>query len=145
MPVAETFTFSDEDGRSLSEFAALDTMVTVVDAAAFPEDFASQDELRDRRIGLDDNDSRDLSLLLADQIEFADVIILNKVDLVSETQRGRLLAVLQRMNPEAKVLCAERGQVPLAEVLNTGRSDQKACSGWPHGRRSPVHGLRQVP
>jgi G3E family GTPase len=137
MPVAETFTFSDEGGRSLSEFAALDTMVTVVDAAAFPEDFASRDELRDRRIGLDDNDSRDLSLLLADQIEFADVIILNKVDLVSETQRGRLLAVLQRMNPEAKVLCAERGQVPLAEVLNTGRFQLERAAEHPEWLTAP--------
>lgn len=121
LPVAETFTFTDEDGHSLSDFAVLDTMVTVVDAAAFPDDFASQDELRDRRIGLDEHDSRDLSLLLADQIEFADVIILNKIDLVSESRRRRLLTLLQRMNPEAKVLEAERSRVPLPEILNTGR------------------------
>jgi G3E family GTPase len=137
MPVAETFTFTDEDGHSLSEFAALDTMVTVVDAAAFPEDFASRDELRDRRIGLDENDSRDLSLLLADQIEFADVIILNKIDLVSETQRGRLLAMLQRMNPEAKVLEAERGQVPLSEVLNTGRFQLERAAENPEWLATP--------
>jgi G3E family GTPase len=128
MPVAETFTFTDENGRSLSDFARLDTMVTVVDAASFPADFASQDELRDRRIGLDENDSRDLSLLLADQIEFADVIILNKTDLASPQQRGQLLAVLKRMNPDARVLQAEQGQVPLMEILNTGlfRMDQAA-------------------
>jgi G3E family GTPase len=131
LPVAETFTFTDDEGNSLSDFASLDTMVTVVDAVSFPADFASQDELRDRRIGLDENDSRDLSLLLADQIEFADVIILNKIDLVSAAERDRLLAILQRMNPDARVLVAERGVVPLPEVLSTGRFQLERASDNP--------------
>lgn len=131
MPVAETFTFTDDEGRSLSDFARLDTMVTVVDAATFPADFASQDELRDRQIGLDDNDARDLSLLLADQIEFADVIILNKTDLAAPQQRGQLLAVLKRMNPEAHVLESVRGQVPLTEILNTGRFQLERAAETP--------------
>jgi G3E family GTPase len=90
LPVAETFTFADAEGNSLSDFALLDTMVTVVDAANFLDDFSSQDELRDREMGMDEADDRDLSLLLTDQIEFANVIILNKTDLISEEEQNRL-------------------------------------------------------
>jgi G3E family GTPase len=121
LPVAETFTFADENGNSLSDVAMLDTMVTVVDAANFMNDFSSQDELRDREMGLDQDDDRDLSLLLTDQIEFANVIILNKTDLVSEADRNRLHSILKKMNPEAIVVEAERGRVPLDTILNTGR------------------------
>lgn len=121
LPVAETFTFADAEGNSLSDFAMLDTMVTVVDAANFFNDFSSQDELRDRQMGMDETDDRDLSLLLTDQIEFANVIILNKTDLISEDERNRLHAILRKMNPEAIVLEAERSRVPLAAILNTGR------------------------
>ena len=121
LPVAETFTFADENGNSLSDVAMLDTMVTVVDAANFMNDFSSQDELRDRKMGMDETDDRDLSLLLTDQIEFANVIILNKTDLISEADRNRLHSILQKMNPEAIVLEAERGRVPPAAILNTGR------------------------
>lgn len=120
LPVAETFTFIDEHGSSLSEFAQLDTLVTVVDAANFMHDFQSQDELADRKLGLDETDDRDLSLLLADQIEFANVIILNKIDLVSEDERETLRQLLSQMNPQAVVLEAERGAVPLQQLLNTG-------------------------
>lgn len=121
LPVAETFTFADENGNSLSDVAMLDTMVTVVDAANFMNDFSSQDELRDRRMGMDETDDRDLSLLLTDQIEFANVIILNKTDLVSEDTRNRLHSILKKMNPGALVIEAERGRVPLMSILNTGR------------------------
>jgi G3E family GTPase len=120
LPVAETFTFTDENGNSLSDFARLDTLVTVVDAFNFPDDFHSLEVLADRNVGLDENDDRDLSMLLADQIEFANVIVLNKIDLVSESQRQTLRAMLKRMNPEAVVVEAARGQIPLQEVLNTG-------------------------
>ena len=125
LPVAETFTFADEEGNSLSDVATLDTMVTVVDAANFLDDFSSQDELRDRKMGMDETDDRDLSLLLTDQIEFANVIILNKVDLISQGERNRLHAILQKMNPEAIVLEAERSQVPLTTILNTGLFQQE--------------------
>ena len=121
LPVAETFTFADEEGNSLSDVAVLDTMVTVVDAANFFSDFSSQDELCDRQMGMDETDNRDLSLLLTDQIEFANVIILNKTDLISEVERNRLHSILQKMNPEAIVLEAERSRVPLTAILNTGR------------------------
>jgi G3E family GTPase len=121
MPVAETFTFCDEHGNTLSEFAELDTMVTVVDAANFPKDFVSQDELRDRSVGLDENDDRDLSLLLTDQIEFANVVVLNKIDLISEAVRHRLRSLVKKLNPEALVVEAERGQVQTSEIIGTGR------------------------
>jgi G3E family GTPase len=120
LPVAETFTFVDEQGSGLSEFAKLDTMVTVVDAVNFLHDFHSQDELIDRNLGLNETDDRDLSLLLADQIEFANVIVLNKIDLVTTDERELLLHLLARMNPQAEVLAAERGRVPLRRLLNTG-------------------------
>ena len=121
LPVAETFTFADEEGNSLSDVAMLDTMVTVVDAANFFNDFSSLDELCDRQMGMDETDDRDLSLLLTDQIEFANVIILNKTDLISDHERNRLRSILQKMNPEAIVLEAERSRVPLTAILNTGR------------------------
>jgi G3E family GTPase len=120
LPVAETFTFVGEDGQALSTFATLDTMVTVVDGANFLNDLQSAEELRDRRIGLDETDDRDISLLLVEQIEFANVIILNKTDLVSDDDRQALRAMLQKLNSEAIVLEAVRGNVPLASLLNTG-------------------------
>ncbi len=120
LPVAETFTFVGEDGQALSTFATLDTMVTVVDGANFLNDLQSAEELRDRRIGLDETDDRDISLLLVEQIEFANVIILNKTDLVSDDDRQALRAMLQKLNSEAVVLEAVRGNVPLASLLNTG-------------------------
>ena len=120
LPVAETFTFVDENGQTLSEFATLDTMVTVVDAANFIHDLQSVEELRDRRIGLDETDDRDISLLLVEQIEFANVIILNKTDLVSDDDRETLRAMLRKLNPDAVVLESVRGQVPLSSILNTG-------------------------
>ena len=120
LPVAETFTFIDENGNALSDFATLDTMVTVVDAANFIHDLQSVEELRDRRIGLDETDDRDISLLLVEQIEFANVIILNKTDLVSESDRDTLRAMLKNLNPDAVVLESVRGQVALSSILNTG-------------------------
>ncbi|MCA9086283.1 MAG: GTP-binding protein, partial [Planctomycetaceae bacterium] len=120
LPVAETFTFVGENGKALSDFATLDTMVTVVDAANFINDLQSVEELCDRRIGLDETDDRDISLLLVDQIEFANVIILNKTDLVSDDDRDTLRAMLKKLNPDAIVLESVRGKVPLTSILNTG-------------------------
>lgn len=120
LPVAETFTFVDDNGFALSDFSMLDTMVTVVDAANFLNDLKSAEELRDRRIGLDETDDRDISLLLVEQIEFANVIVLNKTDLVSDDERQTLRAMLQKLNCEAVVVEAVRGNVPLASLLNTG-------------------------
>ncbi len=133
MPVAETFTFVDESGRSLSDLARLDTLVTVVDAASFLKDFQSEDALQDRNLAVDDSDDRDLSLLLADQIEFATVLILNKTDLVTTTELGRIHQILHRLNPEAKILQSSFSRVPLSEILNTGSfqlEQASASSEW---------------
>ena len=84
MPVAEAFVFRDDYGSGLGTVARLDTMVTVVDAGAFLEDYLSIDHLRDRNLESEDGDARSISLLLADQVEFADIILINKTDLVTD-------------------------------------------------------------
>jgi G3E family GTPase len=121
LPVAETFTFTDDEGHSLSEFARLDTLATVVDAVNFRTDFDSVDDLRQRGVALDETDDRDLSLLLLDQIEFANVLVISKCDLVDERRLAELEALLRLLNPTAKIVRSTRGAVPLGELLNTGR------------------------
>ena len=123
LPVAETFTFADESGFALSEFAQLDTMVTVVDAVNFLRDYTSAEELRDRGMGATDDDDRSLVDLLTEQVEFADVLVLNKTDLVPFEAVNQLEAILRKLNPSARLLRAQYGRVPLAEVLHTGRFD----------------------
>ncbi|MGQ9613666.1 MAG: zinc metallochaperone GTPase ZigA [Chloroflexus sp.] len=133
LPIAETFTFPGPDGTSLSEIARLDTMVTVVDAFTFPRDLHSLDELRDRDLAVGDDDERTVVDLLIDQVEFADVIILNKIDLVSEADLMRLEALLHKLNPEARLIRSVFGQVPLNHILNTGLfSFERAAQmpGW---------------
>jgi G3E family GTPase len=120
LPVAETFTFTDDEGQTLSQFARLDTLVTVVDAANFQYDLDSLEELRDREIGLDENDSRDVANLIVDQIEFANVILLNKTDLVEEEEVGRIAALLRQLNPTARIIRTARSRVALDLILNTG-------------------------
>ncbi|QDT35394.1 GTP-binding protein [Thalassoglobus polymorphus] len=121
LPVAETFTFVDEEGVSLGDVSQLDTLVTVIDARNFPQEFNSVEDLRDRQLGLNEADDRDISMLLVDQIEFANVILLNKVDLVTTEECQALKDLLQQLNPAALILEAEHGQVPLTSILNTGR------------------------
>jgi G3E family GTPase len=123
LPVAETFTFLDADGRALSDLARLDTLVTVVDAHNFPRDFRSSDDLSERLDGVEAEDERTIAELLIDQVEFADVLIVNKIDLVTEDELLRLESILRRLNPTAQLIRAEKGRVPLAAVLNTRRFD----------------------
>jgi G3E family GTPase len=133
LPVAETFTFEDEAGRSLSEVAHLDTMVTVVDAKSFLADWHSEDDLRARKLALDDDDERCIADLLVEQVEFANVLVISKLDLVSADEARRLEAMLRHLNPEARVVHADHGKVPLAQVLGTGLFDfEKAAlaPGW---------------
>lgn len=133
LPVAATFTFTDETGTSLSEVARLDTMVTVVDAASFLDDFKSIDDLRDRRLALHDEDERSISDLLIDQIEFANIIVINKTDLISSEELERLKAILEHLNPGAEFIQSVRGRVPLYAVLNTNLFDMEAAersAGW---------------
>ncbi|AIR88816.1 zinc metallochaperone GTPase ZigA [Pseudomonas cremoricolorata] len=133
LPVAETFTFRDEQGRSLSDLARLDTMVTVVDALNFMHDYQAADSLASRGETLGEDDQRSISDLLIEQVEFADVILLSKIDLVSQHEREELMAIVQRLNPRAEVLPMVMGQVPLTRILDTGLFDfeQAAQSpGW---------------
>ncbi len=121
LPVAETFGFTDEEGRSLSDAARLDTLVTVVDALNFLPEFQSADELRDRNIGLDAEDDRNIVDLLVDQVEFANVIVLNKTDLVSNDNKVRVRVLLRELNPDAEIVESEFGNIPLDKILNTNR------------------------
>jgi G3E family GTPase len=120
LPIAETFSFTDESGNGLSQVARLDTLVTVVDAAGFLRDFRSEDALRDRGLHAGDEDDRDLSLLLADQVEFANIIVINKIDLVAPEQLAQLRSLLKLLNPDARLLECARGQIPPETILNTG-------------------------
>jgi len=133
LPVAETFTFADESGQSLSDVARLDTMVTVVDAFNFLRDYSSQDSLRSRGESLGDDDERTVVDLLVEQIEFCDVIVLNKVDLIGDADRERLMAILRGLNPRARIETSEFGRVPLHRVLDTKLFDFEEASkapGW---------------
>ncbi|MCX5462957.1 zinc metallochaperone GTPase ZigA [Alcaligenes parafaecalis] len=133
LPVAETFTFEGEDGRCLDEVARLDTMVTVVDAFNFLRDYRSQDSIQSRGESLGEEDARTVVDLLIEQIEFCDVLVLNKIDLISEPERERLMAILNSLNPRARIETAEFGKVPLDRVLNTGLFDFEEASrapGW---------------
>ncbi len=133
IPVAQTFTFADENGVSLSQVSRLDTMVTVVDAANFLKDYNAAQALKERGESLGEDDNRTVTDLLIDQIEFADVILLNKLDLVTEEQAQRVKGIIRALNPGAKVHLTTRSQVPLNAVLDTGLFDyEKAASsaGW---------------
>ncbi len=133
MPVAATFDFTTEDGFCLGDVAKLDTMVTVVDAKAFLEDYASADTLRQRGESAGEEDHRLLVDLLIEQVEFADTIVVNKADLVTPEEMGRLAALLATFNPTAEILSTAHGHVPLSKVLNTGRFDMERAqnaAGW---------------
>ncbi len=120
LPVAETFTFAGEDGKSLADVARLDTMVTVVDAFNFLRDYGSPDSLGERGQSLGDEDTRTVVDLLIEQIEFCDVLVVNKTDLVTAEERERLMAILRSLNPRARIETSEFGRVALDRVLDTG-------------------------
>ena len=133
LPVAETFTFADEDGQSLADVAELDTMVTVVDAANFLTDYNQANYLQDGTEHLGEDDERTVADLLVDQIEFADVILISKIDLVSQKHVQKVQAVIRTLNPEATLLPISEGNIDLGEVLGTGKfSFEKAqqAPGW---------------
>lgn len=133
LPVAMTFTFEDETGCSLSDVARLDTMVTLVDATTFLEHLRSGGDLSALGLEVDEKDERTLADLLIDQVEFADVLVLNKVDRVTQEEVASLEALLRRFNPAAEIFCAEYSKVPLEAILNTELFDlEKAESspGW---------------
>ncbi|MCA1424552.1 MULTISPECIES: zinc metallochaperone GTPase ZigA [unclassified Bradyrhizobium] len=130
LPVAATFDFRSEEGESLSDIAHLDTMVTVVDAANLLKDYSSTEFLGERGEALD-GDKRTLVDLLVEQIEFADVIVLNKVDDASPQQREAARQIIRSLNPEADIIEANHSRVPFDRVLNTGRFDFEKAQQHP--------------
>ena len=133
LPVAETFTFRDDQGQSLADLARLDTMVTVVDGVNFLQDFHAAESLASRGETLGEEDERSITDLLIEQIEFADVILISKIDLISSAEREELTAILGRLNTQAEILPMSMGRVPLAKILDTGRFDFERAAqapGW---------------
>lgn len=131
MPVAATFSFRDETGFSLADVAKLDTMVTVVDAVSFLREYGSSDDLRARGIALGPEDERTIVDLLVDQVEFANVLVLSKPDLVEDSDLARLEGILRHLNPDARIVKAEHGRVPLDTIMDTGLFDHDKASSYP--------------
>ncbi|MBX2830028.1 MAG: zinc metallochaperone GTPase ZigA [Rhodospirillales bacterium] len=131
LPVAATFDFRDEHGQSLGDVAKLDTMVTVVDAARLIADYSSTDLLSDRGESLGDADDRSIVDLLVDQIEFADVIVMNKLDLISESQLKTVLGIIKALNADAEVIETTNSVVNPERILNTGRFDFERAQDHP--------------
>ena len=133
LPVAETFTFRDENGQSLADIARLDTMVTVVDGMNFLLDYQAAESLASRGETLGEEDERSITDLLIEQIEFADVILISKIDLIGRHEREELMAILERLNAQAEIIPMVMGEVPLNKILNTGRFDFERAAqapGW---------------
>ena len=133
MPVAATFSFVDDSGATLSDVARLDTMVTVVDGEKFLEDYLSLDELHDRNLQLNEDDQRNIADLLIDQIEFANVLLVNKTDRMTSIEVEQLQAILKSLNPDATVIPIERGRVSPRAILATGAFNEELVAesaGW---------------
>ena len=133
LPVAETFTFEDENGISLSNAANLDTMVTVVDAVNFMKDYEEAKYLQETGESLGENDDRSVADLLVDQIEFADVILVSKTDLVKKEDIKKLKAIIKTLNTQAEIIPITEGRVEIDKVLNTGLFNfekAKEAPGW---------------
>ena len=136
LPVAETFTFADEDGVSLSDVSKLDTMVTVVDAANFLKDYDEAKSLKDSGESLEslgEEDERSVADLLVDQIEFADVLLISKTDLVEKSELDKLIAIIKTLNTSAKIIPISNGKVDIENILNTGLFDfdkAEQAPGW---------------
>ena len=134
IPVAQTFSFATGDELfDLTKFSRLDTMVTVVDAFNFFNDFGSADTLLDRNMTDDAEDARSIVNLLTEQVEFANIILLNKIDLVSEKDLRLLKGILRKLNPEAKIIETSFGKVNPKKIINTGLFDYEKAeqsAGW---------------
>ncbi|MBC6367785.1 GTP-binding protein [Algoriphagus sp. AK58] len=130
LPVAQTFSFVDEEkGIDLSKFSRLDTLVTVVDAFNFPNQFGSGETVFSSGLNEDEEDQRSIVNLLTDQIEFANVILLNKTDLVSPAQVGELKAIISKLNPKARIIETQFGRIDPQHILNTGLYDTTELEG----------------
>ena len=133
LPVAETFTFRDDAGQSLADIARLDTLVTVVDGLNFLRDYQAAEQLASRGETLGEEDERSITDLLIEQVEFANVILISKIDLISRAEREELKAILQRLNAEAEILPMVMGEIALKKILDTRRFDFDRAAqapGW---------------
>lgn len=134
LPVAQTFCYRDEaNGIDLSKISTLDTLVTVVDCFNFIKDFSSRETVQDRETDNPENDQRAIASLLTDQIEFSNVIVLNKTDLVSNEKLGLVKSMVRKLNPTARLVNSEMGKVDLKYIINTGLFDFQKMSqstGW---------------
>ncbi|MFR9766912.1 GTP-binding protein [Nocardia sp. SC052] len=153
MPVAATFDWEFEDGFRLGDIARLDTMVTVVDASTFLAEVARGQALAERNLEAGEGDARTIADLLVDQVEFADVVLVNKTDLVGVAAAGAVEATVRRLNPRAHVLRTTNGVVDLREVLDTGRYNPlvaAAAEGWAeelaggHTPETEEYGIRSL-
>ena len=131
LPVASTFDFEDEEGESLNHVARIDTMVTVVDALNLLNDYTSKDLLAQRGETAGEDDNRSLATLLMEQIEFADVVVINKIDLVDIKRRAEVAAVITALNPVAEIVYADHGRVPLDKILGTNRFNLERAAAMP--------------
>ena len=131
MPVAETFFFRNEAGFSLEDISKLDTMVTVVDAANFERDFGTPEKLKDRGQEVGDEDDRTIVDLLVDQIDFADIILLNKIDTVSDESKAQIISGIRALNPKAELVECCYGKIKPNTILNTGRFDIQSAEQMP--------------
>ncbi|WP_434952636.1 zinc metallochaperone GTPase ZigA [Shewanella sp. HL-SH4] len=133
LPIAETFTFADENGVSLSDIATLDTMVTVVDAVNFLRDYEEAQDIQETGQSLGDEDERSVADLLIDQVEFANVILISKTDLVESPELEKLTAILKALNTTAKIIPMSEGKIDTSLVLNTGLfnfEQAQLAPGW---------------
>lgn len=133
LPVAETFTFTDDDGICLSDIATLDTMVTVVDGLNFLIDYDTAQSLQSVGESLGDEDERSVADLLIEQVEFADIILISKCDLIDDDALGRLMSILKTLNTTAELIPIEAGNVPIDKILNTGLfsfENAQQAPGW---------------
>ena len=131
LPVAETFTFEDEEGVSLSHVSKLDTMVTVVDAVNFTKDYYEAKDLQEVGESLGEEDQRSVADLLVDQVEFADIILISKIDLVSKSDIEKLKAIIKNLNTHARIIPISKGNISPEEILSTGLFDFERAQNAP--------------
>ncbi|SEN04833.1 zinc metallochaperone GTPase ZigA [Nitrosomonas marina] len=133
LPIAETFTFADDESTALSEIARLDTMVTVVDAVNFLKDYEEAKMLQEAGESLGEDDARSVTDLLIEQVEFSDVILINKTDLVNSKTLEKLRTILSCLNTQAEIIAIENGDIDLSKILNTGKfsfEHAQQAPGW---------------
>ncbi|MEY3411520.1 MAG: hypothetical protein RIQ70_206 [Bacteroidota bacterium] len=149
VPVAQTFSFVDEEnGIDLSKWSYIDSMITVVDAFNFGRDFGSAETVWTKKLNDDPNDQRSIVNLLTDQIEFADIIILNKTDLVTPFQLGELKSIIKSLNPVAQIIESSFGKIQPSNLLNTKLFDfEKAenSAGWIQELENRDKGIAHTP